>query len=140
MKNLLYPGIVVLLGLATTVSASANSSSAKPYLPATVLQVEKHEVGAPAYTGGDNPSDVPLQSEYYAYEVSVRVNCGTYVARYESPIDYLPAAFSPGHTVPVRVTKHILYFNLPDYREMKMGIVRKLGDEQGNCADSAQTK
>jgi hypothetical protein len=102
-----------------------------------VLQVQKHEVGGSAYTGGDNPSDAPLQSDYYAYDVSVRVNCGTYVARYQSPFGYLPSAFVPGHTVPVRVTKHILYFNVPDYQEMKMGIVRKL---QGNCADSAQTK
>jgi hypothetical protein len=29
----------------------------------------------------------------------------------------------PGNTVPVRVTRHMLYFNVPKYPEMKMKIV-----------------
>jgi hypothetical protein len=141
MKNFLRPGMVLVMGMATTVFASANVSSfSKPYVPATVLQVEKHEIGSPVYTGGGNPSDTPLRSEYYAYEVSVRVNCGTYVARYETPFDYIPSAFAPGHTVPVRITKHVLYFSVPDYQEMKMGIVHKPRDQQANCADSEQRK
>jgi hypothetical protein len=138
MKNFLCLGIVLFMGMATTVFRSANSSLSKQYVPATVLQVDKHEVGWPAYTGGENPSDRPLRSEYYAYQVLVRVNCGTYVAHYETPFDYLPSAFAPGHTVPVRVTRHILYFNVPEYQEMRMGIVRRT--KQGNCADSEQTR
>jgi hypothetical protein len=138
MKNFLRPGMVLAMGMVTTVFGSANSSASKAHVPAKVLQVEKQEVRSPAYTSGEDPSDAPLRSEYYAYEVSVRVNCGIYVARYETPFDYIPSAFAPGHTVPVRVTKHILYFNLPEYQEMRMGIVHRT--KQSNCAESGQTR
>jgi hypothetical protein len=138
MKKFLSSGLVVIMCLVATLTASADAAS-KRYVPATVLQVEKHEVGAAAYPGG-NPSDAPLRCQYYAYDVSVRLNCGTYVARYETPFEYFPAVFSPGRTIPVRVTKRILYFNVPDYQDMKMGIVRKIRDQQHGCADSEQAK
>jgi hypothetical protein len=75
MKKFLCLGIFIVTGAAAMLPVSASSSSSRQYVPATVLQVEKHEAGSPAYTGGDNPSDAPLRSEYYAYEVSVRVDC-----------------------------------------------------------------
>jgi len=96
--------------------------------------VQKSEVQPPTASGSDNPSDAPLHSESYTYEVAVRVNCGTYVGRYESSYDYFPAAFVPEHTLPVRITKHVLYFNLPGDREMQMNIVRHKEDKQMACS------
>ncbi len=51
-----------------------------------------------------------------------KVGCGTYVGRYESYIDYLPSAFSANKAIPVRLTKHVMYFDVPGERDMKMGI------------------
>jgi hypothetical protein len=116
--------------LLSAVPLYARKVLADDYQKATVLRVEKTEAERPS-TAGSNPSDAPLASRFYEYKVAVRVSCGTYVGHYESYLDHLPAAFTPNETVPVRVTKHSMYFKLPD-RQVQMTILsRRL--ERGPC-------
>jgi hypothetical protein len=104
----------------------AEPGHSSPYVQGTVVHVQKQRVYSPAATiGGSNPSDAPLTSRYYAYEVSVRVDCKTYVGRYETPFNYLPAAFTADQPIQVRLTKHVMYFDLPNDPDMRMGIVRR---------------
>jgi hypothetical protein len=102
------------------------SRNAKEYVKGIVVDVENHQVESPAFTmGGSNPSDAPLTSRYYAYEVSIRVGCETYVGRYETPFHYLPSAFAPGRRLEFRLTKHVMYFEIPYSAGIRMGIVRR---------------
>jgi hypothetical protein len=96
------------------------------FIQGTVLYVQEQRAQSPGYTvGGSNPSDAPLTSSYYVFEVSLRADCEIYTGRYETALNYLPLAFSAGRSISVRLTRHILYFDLPDAPEMKMGIVRR---------------
>jgi hypothetical protein len=142
MKSTSGAGIllVVWLAVATVLAFGANVPSAgmtSPYQQGRILSVRKSEVQSPAYGGGDNPSDAPLHSDYYVYDVAVRVNCGTYVGRYDSPYDYFPSAFVPEHRLPVRLTRHVLYFSLPNDREMQMNIVSHKAEKQAVCTEGA---
>ena len=92
----------------------------------TVVQVQQHRVYShDPMIGGSNPSDAPLTSRYYTYEVSVRVECETYVGRYQTPFNYLPSVFTLNQPVQVRLTKHVMYFDLPNDPDLRMGIVRR---------------
>jgi hypothetical protein len=106
-----------------------------PYLlqPVTVLRVNSGTKVQPAYSGGDNPSDAPLQSEVYCYEVGIRADCSKLVTRYQSPFDYFPSAFSPNAEIPARVAKHEVVFELPSGREMKMPIVSRKRIASAGC-------
>lgn len=89
--------LVVLLVVAmSNLYAYAVHKSKEEQVQGQVLGVEKHRVQSPDYTiGGSNPSDAPLTSRVYEYEVSIRVDCMTYVGTYQTPFNYLPAAFAP---------------------------------------------
>jgi hypothetical protein len=128
---------VVVCPLLLTASPNQRTST---YQRATVIRVEKKEVRSPEYTGGDNPSDAPLRSEYYAYDVSVHVSGGTYVGYYGSEYDSLPSEFSPNHAIDLRLTKHHIYFNLPGDRELKMAIVHRSVERGGVCLTSTATR
>jgi len=120
---------IVLLVMAPMLSASPTRDKSNPYVQGTVVAVQKHKVYSPDYTmGGSNPSDAPLTSRYYAFEVSVRVDCKTYVGRYETPFNYLPSVFTPNQPIQLRLTKHVMYFDLPYYPDMRMGIVHRSSD------------
>jgi hypothetical protein len=124
MKKNIYVGIAALV-MAPMLSASPRTNSS-PYVQGTVVDVRKHKMYSPDSTiGGSNPSDAPLTARYYAYDVSVRVDCKTYVTRYETPISYLPSAFTPDQPIQVRLTKHAMYFDLPNDPDMRLGIVRR---------------
>ena len=117
--------IAALLILVPALYAAKHSRS-DSYVQGTVVMVKKQKIYSPDTTlGGSNPSDAPLASRSYAYEVSVRVDCKIYVGRYETPFNYLPSAFTPDQPIPVRLTKHVMYFDLPNDPDMKMGIVRR---------------
>lgn len=104
------------------VSPSRNS---KEYVQGTIVDVESHQIESPDFTvGGSNPSDAPLPSRYYVYEVSIRVGCETYVGRYATPFHYLPSAFAPAQRLELRLTKHVMYFEIPYSAVVRMGIVR----------------
>jgi hypothetical protein len=93
-------------------SASTSGEQSKGHQQGTVLSVERREVRSPDVYYSGTGTDVPLQSVYYAYEVSVQVDCVTYHGRYETPFDYLPSAFSPGKPIQVRVAKHAMHFDV----------------------------
>jgi len=114
--------ISVLLSAVLVIYLHAQSKHATGYEQATIVSVDKYTV--PSTSVGDSPSDAPLHTESYAYNVGVRLNCNLYVGRYESATDYLPSVFAPNHTVDVRLDKHLMFVSLPEGdRIVKMGIV-----------------
>ena len=118
--------VITLLVMAPILYASPTQRNANPYVQGTVVAVQKHKVYSPDYMmGGSNPSDAPLTSQYYAYEVSVRVDCKTYVGRYETPFNYLPSVFTPDQPIQLRLTKHVMYFDLPYNPDMRMGVIHR---------------
>jgi len=116
-------------------SARVQRSSA--YQRGRVLTVERKEVTSAnqcCYSG----TDAPPQTESYAYEVAVRVGCATYKGRYETIVDYLPSILSPGKAVPVRVTRHSIYFDVSGEHDLEMNIVHRSNDRAAPCdADTA---
>ncbi len=124
MKRNLYVVALIFLVAAPTVSAMAVNSN--EWVQGTVVQVQKHRLESPAYQfGSSNPADAPLATRYYAYEVSIRVACKTYVGRYNTPFNYLPSAFTADQPIQLRLTKHVMYFELPDGWDLRMGIVHR---------------
>jgi len=95
MKKSLVLLVLVAAGLVVYLHASVKQG----YQPATVVTVKKLDT-SPQFIGG-NPTDAPVQAEEYAYEIGLRLECTNYVGRYESPIDYLPAAIAPTKEVDV---------------------------------------
>jgi len=125
IKNTCCVCLAVFVALVMALYAAEPVRSGS-HVQGTVVRVEKHKVYSPDSTsGGSNPSDAPLTSRFYAYEVSVRVDCETYVGRYETPFNYLPSAFTPDQSIQVRVTKRVMYFDLPNDPDVRMGIVRR---------------
>lgn len=122
----------LLCGIAVPALHASPRQQPKPFETAEILSVHKQQLQEPPYYGGDNPSDAPLQSEVFAYEVGVRTACGTYVARYQSPYDYLPSAFAADNRMPVQVGKHNISFDL-GYRQMQMPIEHRKKDKNANC-------
>jgi len=126
MKTSLCVVIVALAVVVPALYASQTQNGSHSYVQGTVVDVQKHEVYSPEYSvGGSNPSDAPLASRYYAYEISIRVDCKTYVGRYETPFNYLPVAFTSNQPIRVRLTRHVMYFDLPADPELRMGIVHR---------------
>jgi len=131
--------VLVVVVVAPLLGAYAKDVPPNGFQQGTVLSVERQEVTSPnvcCYSG----TDAPVQTEYYSYDVSVRVGCGTYVGRYDTPFDYLPSAFSPNKTISVRLTKHVLYFDVPGERDMKMGIVHRNLDRSTSCDTSRASR
>jgi hypothetical protein len=125
MKKSIYVALAVLV-VVPTLNASPTRTSSNAYVQGVVIEVQKRKIYSPDFTiGGSNPSDAPLTSRYYAYEVSVRVDCKTYVGRYETPFNYLPSEFTSSQPIQVRLTKHVMYFDLPNNPDLRMGIVRR---------------
>ncbi len=121
---------------------SLNTSTAQDrsnFQQGMILSVDGREGRNHKYTSGTNPADAPLQSKIYAYNVTVRVACETYVGHYESSAESLPASIADNSPVPVRAGKHFLYLKLPSNQQMKMAIVSRKTDSDRNCA-SKQTQ
>lgn len=129
MKEDLFIAIAALVVVVPGLYASQTQGSSKSYVRGTVVDVQDHEVESPASTvGGSNPSDASLTAKYSVYVVSVRVGCKTYVGQYATPFNYLPSAFTPDKQINVRLTKHVMYFNLPNSQDIKMRIVRRTSE------------
>jgi hypothetical protein len=106
---------------------------ANAYVQGVVVKVQQHNAySTEPMIGGSNPSDAPLTSRYYTYEVSVRIDCKTYVGRYETPFNYLPSEFTANQPIQVRLTKHVMYFDLPNNPDLRMGIVHR----SSNCGQN----
>jgi hypothetical protein len=116
------------------VHAKTSGAAEQGYQTATVVSVEKHETSS-NYIGG-NPSDSPLQSRNYAYEVGLRMECNVYVGLYQPATNYLPSDFAPNKTVDVRLRKHVLYVSLPysDW-DIKMGILSHRRIKNESCPE-----
>jgi hypothetical protein len=120
MKKII--SISVLLPALLVVYLHAQSKHATGYEQATIVSVDKYTAQPTSF--GDSLSDAPLQTDSYAYNIGVRLNCSVYVGRYESATDYLPSVFAPNHTVDVRMDKHLMFVSLPEGdRIVKMGII-----------------
>jgi hypothetical protein len=120
--------LAAVAGIALYLHASVKSGG---YQTATVTSVKKLDT-TPQFTGG-NPTDAPMQADYFAYEVGIRLECTNYVGRYESPFDYLPAAIAANKEVDVRLDKHWMYVSLYADREIKMGIVHHERIRDDSC-------
>ena len=132
MKSILVASALFLAAV-FAVTGFAKESKLQTYLPGTVLRVDKHE-NQSNFTGG-NPSDAPLPDpEAYLYDVSVHVNCGTYVGRYESWYDYVPSILSANQKIQVRLTRSVMFVPVQNQKEIEMPIVSK-HVERGPCTN-----
>jgi hypothetical protein len=77
----------------------------------TIVNVQKSTVATPEITGAGNATDNPLQTQYYRYDISVKLGDGFYVGRYESAFDYLPDSLAPNHVVSVRLQKGVIHLD-----------------------------
>ena len=127
MKTSLTLLVLMCGGLQT----GAFGGTKQPYQSATVVGVANHETPS-IYVG--NPTDAPLQSEVYSYDIAIELNCTVYTVRYETGLDYLPSAFSPNQTVKVSLEKHVMNVNLPGAREVKLSIGRRTRVKSISCA------
>ena len=119
--------LLLILGAFPLAYASSKHTQSNPYVEGTVLQVEKHETMQS--TAGSNPSDAPLPDPgTYDYDIAVRVNCRTYVARYESWYDYVPANLSASQQVQLRLAHGTMYADVRNQKEVPMRIVSRHED------------
>jgi hypothetical protein len=126
MKNRFYFVVVIVMIIAPVQYAFAVERRSTDLVQGTVVEVHKQRVQSPEYQfGSGNPSDAPLASQYYAFEVSIRVDCETYVGRYTTPFNYLPGTFTVDRPIQFRLTKHVMYFELQNGWDVRMGIVRR---------------
>ncbi len=118
--------IAILVAVLPTFYAHAARRRAEEQVQGQVVRVRKHRVQSPEYTmGGSNPSDAPLTSRYYAFEVSIRVGRTIYSGIYQTPFNYLPSEFDRDQRIEFRVTKHVMYFEFPDSAGIRMHIVHR---------------
>jgi len=134
MKGSFALSLVACIACSPMAMQAKAQSGSSLIQPVTVLSVDSQTEAQPSYMGGgDNPSDAPLRSDVYSYEVAVRSDCATLVTRYQSPFDYFPSAFSPNAQIPAQVKKHEVDFELPSGREMKMPIVSRKRSSAPGC-------
>ena len=112
--------------------ASAHAAAKQEYQSATVVSVESHET--PSNYAGSNPSDAPLQSEVYSYDIGIRLGCTVYRTRYDSAFDYLPSVFAPNHPIEVNAHKRVVYVSFPGDRTVRMAIGSRSGVKDTSCA------
>jgi hypothetical protein len=128
MKNRL---LICFFGLFVS-RCAAFAKTGELHQSATVLRVQKHEADAPLV--GGNPTDAPLHSSAYLYDVSLRVDCKIYVVRYESAFDQPPPLFTPERQVDGRVEKHVLYASMPGGGGVKLTIIKRGADSAAPCS------
>src|SRR5438128_5561194 len=113
---------VSILAIVSAVTVTYAVGQSKQAQQGTIVNVQKQDVATPPVRTGADPVRTPVQSHYYLYDVSVRLNCELYIGRYESELDDLPSALSPNNRVPVRLKKHAMYLDFPG-DTVKMQIV-----------------
>jgi hypothetical protein len=133
-------GAFALLLFTSLISLSATTAQDRStYQQGMILSVARRGSRNHKYSNGTNPADASLQPKVYAYDVTVRIACETYVGHYESSSDSLPASIADNTPVQARAGKHFLYLKLPSNQQMKMAIVSRKTDSDGTCA-SKQTQ
>ncbi len=130
---------VSILAVVSAVMVPFAIGQSKQSPEGTIVNVQKQDVATPPVRTGANPDRTPLQSHYYLYNVSVRLNCNIYVGRYETQVDDLPSALAPNNSVPVRLEKHLMYLDFPG-DTVKMRIVHRKVSTEGACGQTALAK
>jgi len=118
MKNRFMLCVLAFVAAAASGLAAAKTGDQ----PATVVSVERHDNPSSFDYAGSNPSDGPLQSENYSYDIRIRVGSAVYRTRYDSVLDYLPAVFATNRPIQVNLMKHVAYVTLPDDRAVRMTV------------------
>jgi hypothetical protein len=113
-------------------SLTAFARAGEAYQSATAMRVQKQQADTPM--AGDNPTDAPLRPDVYWYDVSLKVDCVIYVARYASSFDQSPPFFTVDRQVDVRVEKHVLYAHTLGANDTKLSILRREVDSAGSCS------
>ncbi|HLC10968.1 MAG TPA: hypothetical protein VJL56_03890 [Candidatus Bathyarchaeia archaeon] len=130
---------VSILAIVSAVTVTYAVGQSKQPQQGTIVNVQKQDVATPPVRTGADADRTPLQSHYYLYNVSVRLNCNVYVGRYESEVDNLPSELSANNSVPVRLEKHLMYLDFPG-NTLKMQIVHHKVSQQGTCDQTASAK
>jgi hypothetical protein len=112
----LVPGVLM-----TCMHASTNTE----YQSETVISVGRHAI--PSNSDDGDPSDAPLQSQVYSYDIGIRIGGTVYRTSYVSAFDDLPTVFIANHSVQVNLKRHILYVELPGERAVQMAIESRSG-------------
>jgi hypothetical protein len=136
MKNRLCVSILAIISAVPIPYAVGQSEQPQA---GTIVSVQKQDVSAPPVRTGANADRTPVQSHYYLYDVSVRLNCDVYVGRYESELNDLPSALAPNNSVPVRLLKHTMYLDFPS-DSVKMRIVHYKVSQGAACDQTASAK
>jgi hypothetical protein len=136
MKSGLCVSILTLISAVTVPYATAQSTQSQE---GTIISVQKSDVATPPVRAGASPDRTPLQSHYYVYDASVRLNCEVYDARYESELDDLPDSLAANNRVPVRISKNLMYLDFPGYT-VKMRIVHHKISRETTCEQTALRK
>jgi hypothetical protein len=130
---------VSIFAIVTTMAITFAVGQSKQPQQGTIVQVRKQDVSTPPVRTGADADRTPLESHYYLYNVSVRLNCDIYVGRYESELNDLPSELSANNSVPVRLQKHMMYLDLQG-DTVKMRIVHHQVSDEAACAQSASAK
>ena len=130
---------VSILAIVSAVPIPYSVGQSKQPQQGTIVNVQTQDVASPPVRTGADPVRTPLQSHYYLYNVSVRLNCDVYVGRYESELDDLPSALSANNSVPVRLLKHTMYLDFPG-DSVKMRIVHHKVSHEAACDQTASAK
>jgi hypothetical protein len=136
MKNRLCVSILAIISAVAIPYAVGQSKQPRQ---GTIVNVQKQDVWTPPVRTGADAVRAPLQSHYYLYDVSVRLDCDVYVGRYESELDDLPSALSANNSVPVRLMKHTIYLDFPG-DAVKMRIVHHKVSQEAACDQTASAK
>jgi hypothetical protein len=111
--------------------ASMQATTKPEYQPAKVVSVESHET--PSNYAGSNPSNAPLQSEVYSYDIGIRLGCTVYRTRYDSAFHHLPSVFAPNHPIEINLRKRAIEVSLPGDRMVRIGIDGRRSVKDESC-------
>jgi hypothetical protein len=81
-------------------------------------------------------TDAPPPSTEVDHDITVRLGCTQYVARYRSELDYLPPTLAPGQAIDVSVDKSVMYAKIPGNKEARMSIIQRERLKGDACASS----
>jgi hypothetical protein len=79
-------------------------------------------------------TDAPPPSTEFDHDITLRVGCTQYVARYRSELDYLPPALAPGQSIDVSPEKGVLYAKIPGNKDSRMSIIQSEQLKGDACA------
>jgi hypothetical protein len=78
-------------------------------------------------------TDAPPPATEFDHDITFRLGCTEYVARYRSEIDYLPPALTPGESVDISVEQNVMYARIPGNKDARMSIIRREQLKEDAC-------